>query len=387
MLMIKQLNENELNKFVEIADNAFPELNVTKWLIDDVKVSPKEYIYGLFRNEKLNGGMRFFDFKMNFLSTTVKAGGLGLLAVDLLHKKEKVAKELVTYFLEECTRNGASLAMLYPFRVDFYRKMGFGYGTQIKQFRLKPENIRYKGQKDDLVFLTSNEKQEVLDCYNRFFQHHHGLLKRDQTKRQLDRPFKFGKVVGCKKGGLLRGYLVFSLKNSEMVLHEFVYETSEALMELCSFLHSQSDQVSQVIFDTQNESLYYLFDEPANGADTGVMYRVTDVAQLFRELRGHNFGHQTCKLKITIEDDFLPSNDGSTVVYFEGGFASVRELDEDVDTTLSLHVSDFSSLLSGAVDFKTLYRFGLAKLSDEKYVQTVHEIFKTEDKPMCTTAF
>jgi hypothetical protein len=41
----------------------------------------------------------------------------------------------------------------------------------------------------------------------------------------------------------------------------------------------------------------------------------------------------------------------------------------------------------GAVDFETLYEYGLAEISDNKYIETVSNIFKTSKKPSCVTAF
>ena len=41
----------------------------------------------------------------------------------------------------------------------------------------------------------------------------------------------------------------------------------------------------------------------------------------------------------------------------------------------------------GAVNFKSLYRYGLAGISDPGYVHVVDRVFAVEDKPVCTTAF
>ncbi len=52
---------------------------------------------GLFDDQRLLGGMQLHDFSMNMFGTMVAAGGVGYVAVDLLHKKEAVAKELLTF--------------------------------------------------------------------------------------------------------------------------------------------------------------------------------------------------------------------------------------------------------------------------------------------------
>lgn len=59
----------------------------------------------------------------------------------------------------------------------------------------------------------------------------------------------------------------------------------------------------------------------------------------------------------------------------------------DYDVEVCMDVAEFSSLLVGAVNFKSLYKYGLAKISDPSYVGVVDKIFAVEDKPICTTPF
>jgi hypothetical protein len=44
-------------------------------------------------------------------------------------------------------------------------------------------------------------------------------------------------------------------------------------------------------------------------------------------------------------------------------------------------------LLAGTADFWSLYRYGLADVSDEGYVETINRLFAVEQKPICTTGF
>ncbi len=57
------------------------------------------------------------------------------------------------------------------------------------------------------------------------------------------------------------------------------------------------------------------------------------------------------------------------------------------DVSLRLDIAEFSSLLAGSVDFCSLYRYGLAEISDPAYIRTVNRIFAVEQKPICTTSF
>jgi hypothetical protein len=127
----------------------------------------------------------------------------------------------------------------------------------------------------------------------------------------------------------------------------------------------------------------------SNTQGVGLMYRVIDTRGIFKLLVAHNFGNQTCKLKLTVIDEFLPENNGpELVIHFINGQAHVQAAASyDYEVSLELDVANFSSLLMGAVDFLSLYKYGLAKLSDTSYIETIQQLFKTAQKPQCMTRF
>ncbi len=413
MSEIRILSADDFAVFANITVNAYPgmvtvpEEKVKERMIE-IHQEPTVNFYGLFREGQLLGGMRFHDFVMNFFQVRVAAGGVGAVAVDLLHKKEHVAKEMMLYFLRHYRERGAPIAMLYPFRPDFYKKMGFGYGTKMNQYRVKPTalpkgpsraHVRHLGKNDD-------DKPAVLDCYNRFLDRTHGLIERSpyELERLMENPNH--RILGYEKNGRIMGYLVFGFDKGESVLfndihvREFVYESQEAMSELLTFLHVQEDQIRHIIFDTQDEYFHHLLLDPRNDSPrlvpsvyhesnvqgVGIMYRVTDVHRIFDLLKERNFGGQTCRLKLTIRDSFLPENADSTLLYFEDGRLRFSG-DGSHDVEVRMDIAEFSSLLVGTARLRSLYNYRLADISNPDYVDVIDRIFAAEDKPICMTPF
>ncbi len=415
MSEIRRLKPTEFGAFVVLSANAYPAFEISTpedrerlsgrllFLHQEV---PTVTFYGLFREGKLLGGMRLHDFTMNFLGERLPACGVGAVAVDLLHKKEHVAKEMLDFFLRHYREQGVPLALLYPFRPDFYKRMGFGYGTQMNQYRVKPSAFPRGGARAHLRFLEKRDTQAVLDCYNRFVWRTHGMIARSEYEisRMLENPKQ--QFVGYEVEGQIEGYLAFSFERGESVLtndvhvHELVYLGREALSELLAFLHVQFDQIRNVIVETQDSSFYFLLSDPRNGAvplipsvyhesnvqGVGLMYRVSDVPKTFELLAGRDFNGQSCRLKLTLEDSFLPENAGSTLLTFEEGRVQVAS-GEACDVEVRMDVAEFSSLLAGAVPFERLLRYGLAEISDPAWAEAVHRIFRVEEPPICMTAF
>lgn len=417
MTEIRRLIEGDFDDYMAIVANAYPawglaaeeaRQSLKERLLRSHNDDPTSNYYGLFREERLLGGMRLLDFRMNMLGCPIDAAGLGLVAVDLLHKKEKVARDMVRWFLQYCRERGATIASLYPFRPDFYKQMGFGYGPPMHRYRVRPAALPRGPAKARLRSLTADDKPALADCYHRVQERTHGL--NTKTEWELDALFRSAetRVVGCMDGDTVRAYAAFTFKKvsednfikHEMYVRELVYETREALSELLTFLHTQADQVSRIVFTTQDEHFHHLLSDPLDGSDVimtplahqigtvglGIMYRVTDVQGLFEALAERDFGGQTCRLRLVVRDSFLPENDGSTVVGFREGRAQVAAGDA-VDVEVSLDVAEFSSLVMGAVPFKVLYRYGLADISDAGWLETVNRIFAVETKPMCLTDF
>ena len=57
------------------------------------------------------------------------------------------------------------------------------------------------------------------------------------------------------------------------------------------------------------------------------------------------------------------------------------------DVEIGLDVSNFSSLMVGAVDFARLYGYGLATISDAAAVPLVDRLFRAGQRPWCMTHF
>lgn len=417
MESVRLLTEEELKEYVDIVVDAYPGFGfntpeerqkMVERLIKNQKEDSTINIYGCFRDNRLLGGMKLYDFRMRLGSQKVDAGGLGMVAVHLMHKKEKAAKEIVTFFLRHYKERRFPIAMLYPFRPDFYKSMGFGFGTKLNQYSIKPKDLPKGGVKSRVKFAFEGDKQLLSDCYARIAENTNGMI--DRTEAELNNIFTVpqNKIAVYKKDSRIEGYIVFMFKKAsqenglknDIVIKEFLYENTEALRSLLTFLNTQEDQINRVIFNTFDENFYHLLLEPRDSSDNlmapvyhesnlqgvGLMYRVTDTRILFEALKEHNFNNQSCKLRLNIRDSFIEENNKSITIHFTGGRVSIAEGSE-YEAAVDLDIADFSSLIVGAVGFKALLKYGIARISDNKYADIVDKIFEMPEKPICLTTF
>lgn len=409
---IRPLDATELPRFAQIVLGAYPSMTVSPADLAErlargmSQDDPPTTLYGLFRDGELLGGMRLFDFTMFYHGISVPVGGVGLVAVDLLHKKEHVAKELIGFYLRHYRERGTPLAALYPFRPDFYRAMGFGYGTKLNHHRLRPDSFPAGGDRSRLRHLTREDGPALLACYQRYAQSTHGLFARGATwvQRTFDDAEK--RVLAYAEGEELRGYMVYQFKRGAQFLDndiqvvEWAYESPAALAALCAFLRSQADQVAAVVLDTQDDQIHQLVRDPRNGTGNlhpsvyhetnaqalGIMYRLLDAGGLFRALAGHQFGRESLTLGIALRDSFLPEQGGALTVRFAQGRPELAP-EAAPAAQITLDVASLSSLLMGAADFRSLVSYGLAEIDDPNYIGAIHRLFLSEASPVCLTAF
>lgn len=417
MLIRKLAEEQEFIAFSSIVADAYPGFKVeteeqrkknVENLMKVQRERPNIHIYGIFEGEQILGGMRFHDFTMNLLSTKIKAGGIGLVAVDFLHKKEKIAKNIIEGFINHYLNEGVSMVLLYPFRPDFYKRMGFGFGTSMSQYRVKPANLPKGSSKSNISFKSEAEANQLLECYTRIYEKTNGLIEKYETDFKLLFQNPKNKVVAFTKDNITEGYIIYQFKtddtnvlNNDIVVNQLIFENTSALSELMTFLNSQADQINHIIFNIQDEDFRFMLDDPRNETNnllfpvyhecsiqgTGIMYRIINTKGIFEELKGHNFNNQTCKLKISVLDNFVEANHGSYVIHFNEGRATVKDIEGEYEVEIGLDVADFSSLITCAVSFRSLLKYGRVSITNESYINTVNQIFASADKPICLTAF
>ena len=421
MADIKKLAKKDFLAFAEIATGAFPGMGMnTEEKIQEladwaVKKSESKYstFYGLYKNKKIIGALILYDFEMNLFGNRVLCGGGGFLVVDLLHKKEHVAKDLCKFFFEHYRKRHAIFASLYPFRPDFYRMMGAGYGNKVSVYRINPKDFPTHGSKKYLKKLSKKDSDRIIECFNAYADRKTGMFYDSSEHREnFFRHNKESRFFGYEKDGKLLGYLVFKFVktnphnpsdflHNEIHITEMIYLNNDVLAAFMTFLHTQKDQVEVIKYISHDENFHFALHDPRNDSGTvhspvyheinqssvGIMYRLLNPKLLFTTLKNHSFGDITLRIKLEINDSFLKVNDKPIVIYFENGLPTVKSITAKTDVTMTLHTSDFTSLVLGAVDFKSLHMYGLVKCSNEKYNEDLNRLFYRNEKPVCLTQF
>ena len=408
MSEVRLIKGDEFEEYGRITLDSYPAMitDVTEerrrgW-IERIKATQNEddsiNYYGCYRGGEMVGGMRLHDFKMTLYGSQVLVGGVGNVCVDLLRRKMHVSKEMMEFAHRHYRGRGAKLVALYPFRPDYYVKMGYGYGRKMNQYRFRPEDLP-RGPREGVSYLGDADVDALTACFNRYAHRTHGMIEKRAS--YFERLLKRRKVVGYREGGEVKGFVAFGFKKlmedhellQNLEAHMLVYETPQALRRLLSFLNVQLDQVDRVVLNTMDDDWHFVPRDPRDGVPkmlytsqetdvqgVGIMYRVIDTRGIWDELDGHCFNGVSLRVKLKVRDSFLPENDGPVVVHFTDGKPVVVD-DGGYDVDVALDVAGFSSLIMGVVDFRKLWAYGIATVSDESYVDALDRLFHVNKKP------
>ncbi|HNW83741.1 MAG TPA: GNAT family N-acetyltransferase [bacterium] len=406
---IRLMFRKDAAEWNHILAHAYPDFtgpDAVKWMEESIEKRDWGLFYGAWRDEKLAGGMRVYPLLMNVRHKKIEADGLGFVAVDMLHRKQKVAKDLVMFFLKNARKSGKNMASLYPFRVDFYKKMGFGYGTRLYRLAPRPDAFRYFTDAGK-VEIGDKEKDfpEMLECYNRFIGSTNGMC--EMINGTLSRLAEKSRFIVYRNNNRIEGFMFYRfvpvgdklVYRNNMQVFYFIHENPSAFKALSTFIAAQSDQIERILLQSHTPDIALAFSDPTNGHSetfhseqlettvtaTAMMYRIIDFKRLIKESDGMQFGTGDLSVLFKIRDTFMPHNNGETAVVFSKGNAEISKT-KHCDIEISIDISELATLFTGAATLGQLYSMGLAEVSNPERIHLLEKIIQTE-RPVCLTTF
>jgi predicted acetyltransferase len=413
---IRPLSAEETKDMARILRNAYPGYDISEdaqqktedFVRKQAGMGPDDQMIGHFEADNhLSGGIRLLIQPINMRMQQRTAAGLGALCVDLLHKKEKIALRLIQWTFNEARRKGACMAVLDPFNIGFYRKIGCGIGSVYHQFRLKPAMFPNHGDKRLVIELADHEIPEIIHYHQNYFRNHHGMLQR--SKPEIKEMLKGSQVIfGARNMDKLTGVMGCrfertapkNLFKTNMIIEEMVYDHPEVLHAFLSVIHTQADQVSEVIMNSQDRYFETVFNDPNNGYDDafhtrknemyrtgcGMMYRILDVPQVLSTIEVTPEDETLFPVRLNLEDTLLRDQAGEWHLTVLNGriLANRQKVHSEID--LHMEAGDLSSLIMGALDLNSLAEYGRVDLRGD-LMKRINRIFCYHKAPVCLSRF
>lgn len=444
---VRRLTPEDMADYMDIYLNAYP---AGKDLSDECREkyykrnlqSLQEFdhvnFFGLFEEDKtLIATMKLIDFDINLFGEMRKACGLMALGVHPLHKKKGAARDMVRFFERYTVESGAAVAMLLPFRVDFYRKMGYGCGTRLEEYHIRTEylpkwnpnqgdgKVDESGEGDSgaaitLKLLDKEEVDQVLACHKRFVQKYHGAVCKFEEEIRDMRGDDEIRRLGAFRGSELSGYAAFTFVNTSdcnytcnrMDVKELVYEDESVLRALLGGLRMQGDLAQSVILRSGEPDFYHVLESCQDMSDNyidfgflqtnisalGTMYKIPEMGAFIAAAAHRKFPPENAAVGFRVYDELAGEEKQFSLQFTENAdktcshwqYVEVPEGAETAakaDVQVSCRLSDLSSLLMGSAEFGGMARLGLMTVSDPNWICRLDRLFHAEQKPFTNTDY
>jgi predicted acetyltransferase len=304
--------------------------------------------------------------------------GVGTVAIAPTHRRQGRAGELVGEALRVGRERGDIVSALFPFRIAFYQRLGYGLAGEALQYLVPPATLPDSAERHRVELLDTDElRDEALALYNRWAAAQTGQLYRTpamwlQTTAEAGRA-----LFGYRSHrGELEGYalVIYRIDTQPRFLEvdELVWTSEPARRGLYAWLGSLGDQWQQILLRSlpshrlgdwlseprlpHGAAPSWRLSSPSATLMTGSMFRLLDVRAAFEGRRIEEA--PTIAVAVEVVDPLFQENCGSWRIALDAG-RSIVERTGALDLSLRMDISTLSRIFVGALSPTQALRAGL----------------------------
>jgi predicted acetyltransferase len=306
----------------------------------------------------------------------LRTAGIGTVAVSPAYRRRGIGADLVAAALRAAHARGDVAASLYPFRVAFYRKLGWGQAGEALQYEVPPAALPDADERRGVEILGDGGGSgggggsgEAFRLYGRWARTQNGQLERT-ARLWLDIATRPDTVLAGYRAdsGALEGYAI-AIYRTELPrttrfleVDELIWTTPQARAGLYAWLASLGDQWDRVLLRAlPSQRLGDCIREPRLPYDTapswrlwapaatllhGPMFRLVDMRACWERRRIVPI--MPARLRIELVDEQLEENGGTWRLAFDGERVHVAR-EGSADLTIRTDVSTLSRIYIGSL--------------------------------------
>lgn len=395
-LHVRPAREADLDRLLTIHSAAFPDprardvrrrnfVENTRGSLADLQVAE--------RDGAIVGHAFLFPLAVRIAGAEVPGGGVASLGVAPEARRTGVARGMMDALHAELLQRNAPLSLLYPFRHDFYGRLGYGTVGALSRLRVPASALPTARRAPEVRVGRVDDLAAMKRLYARVASRGTGFVtRREAVWRALvgTEGRQLAVVVG--EAGELLGYLVFAYlwppdgMPQELDVVELVAETDLARLALFSLLARQRDQSPWVrLLVAPDDPLVLALGEPRSASfDTiralvaiagevgaGAMLRLVDVPLALSSRPWSEDG----ELGLSLRDGGANGTALDLVLRTRGGLGEVGP--GPSPRRLSLGVATLAQLYAGALTASQAVRYGLADADRPDTAALADRLFAT----------
>ena len=263
------------------------------------KAEPSSTALGVFDGTRLVAAATIHDLHLVWGEVEAPLGGIAGVACAADQRGRGHVARLIGESLHRMHDSGQYLSGLYPFAFEFYKKHGWEWVGEKREYTVPTAQIKATSEGKSVRCYDGPEALEVVrPIYAAFASRHRGMATRcdpipnfwDKALAHRDNRTTYVQVYHDPATGAAEGYLTFRYPDDGDTgqISEFFANTPAAYRGLLSVLHYYGTQVAKVQFSAPADDplpLAVMHWDLETKVRPLFMGRIVDVAAAFAELR------------------------------------------------------------------------------------------------------
>ena len=364
---VRPLTIQDIDQYNALLRYAFQvteqELSETGWKNDEIKrskfpVLQRADVLGCFDGDDLVSQFAVYPLEMNIYGTKYPVGFVTSVCTYPEHTGHGIMKRLMIQSLTHMHENHRPFALLYPYSIPLYRRLGWEIISNKMTYIVKDTQIPRRIKEPGYIRRVEWNDKEFMQLHTTFAQKTHGCLFRNNLAweeywRWDEDDTKV--AIYYSDDNVPYGYMVYLIKNDIMHIKEMIYLTHEAQRGLWEFIHAHDSMIDEVRGNNYySESIAFELDD-SDIKETIRPYsmgRIIDVAEFFGSYHCDPDEPEAI-FCFEVEDELLPWNNGKFTVKFEHGICTLT--DEEPEYAMKLSIATLTTLLLGYKTAEKLY--------------------------------
>jgi predicted acetyltransferase len=276
------------------------------------------------------------------------------------------------------------ISALYPFRPDFYRRLGWALVGELHVYRFRPESLEPAAQAP-VRLATREDEPAIAACYARAADRSNGLIERSSKawRRHLDAPAAYAFI---HEDHGVRGYMLLRYgrgaggrEHRTLLIRELVADDGEVAAALFGWISLQRDLWRSVRYDAVPDEHFWLrlrdprppghrstrwLWDPVARVIRGPMLRILDIRESIERRRV--WGPAPAQsFTLAVRDAELPENETELAVDFDGARAVPRPPTAATQNRLETDIGTLTQLYAGELGVRVAVSLGLARVSGD----------------------
>ena len=339
------------------------ELEETGWKDDEIKQSKfpvlqRADVLGCFNGESLVSQFAVYPLDMNIFGVRYAVGFVTSVCTYPEYTGHGIMKRLMVQGLTRMRESHKSFALLYPYSIPLYRRLGWEIISNKMTYVVKDTQIPRENKEPGYVRRVEWDDKQFMELHTRFAEKTHGCLYRnDLAWEEYWRWDEDDTVVAVyySKEGTPYGYMVYLINSDVMHIKEMIYLNREAQLGLWEYIYAHDSMIDEVRGNNFYSEPIAFELEDSDIKETVrpyIMGRIVDIEQFFEGYRCDPDEPPAC-FRFEIEDELLPWNNGEFTVLFEAGKCKV--LSEKKGYPMKMSIGTLTTLLLGYKTAEKLY--------------------------------